>query len=300
MVHTIRIEPCACHRAITDMAEIALQARSLQELRIQVTDGLCRWIGGDHATHAVTGDGVHVDVTDTAGEAVLLSKRLSDLARECSKEEIAWMTRRGTIVDHEVIRPGRREELAFYREYLRPRGIESFISHTWWDQGRMHCVSLARTGRVRRLERREADVLDRLAPLLVLGERLHGQSGGRALSDAHVWAQAQGLSRAEQRVVDLVARGLTNREIGGVLGSSPNTVRNQLSSVYRKLGVSTRTELAFVLSSVEQGSHPPASARAAPPRSGAAWLELFGADRSNGTDVPLSGDVALRHHGARG
>jgi DNA-binding CsgD family transcriptional regulator len=225
---------------------------------------------------------------------------LSDLARECSKEEIAWMTRRGTIVDHEVIGPGRREELAFYREYLRPRGIESFISHTWWDQGRMHCVSLARTGRVRRLERREADVLDRLAPLLVLGERLHGQSGGRALSDAHVWAQAQGLSRAEQRVVDLVARGLTNREIGGVLGSSPNTVRNQLSSVYRKLGVSTRTELAFVLSSVEQGSHPPASARAAPPRSGAAWLELFGADRSNGTDVPLSGDVALRHHGARG
>jgi DNA-binding NarL/FixJ family response regulator len=44
-------------------------------------------------------------------------------------------------------------------------------------------------------------------------------------------------------VLDLLQRGYTNREIASALGSSPNTVRNQLSSLFAKVGATTRAEL---------------------------------------------------------
>jgi DNA-binding NarL/FixJ family response regulator len=55
------------------------------------------------------------------------------------------------------------------------------------------------------------------------------------------------LSRGEQRVVELVERGLTNPEIAAILRVSRFTVRNQLASVFRKLQVSRRTELVYLL-----------------------------------------------------
>ena len=49
-----------------------------------------------------------------------------------------------------------------------------------------------------------------------------------------------GLSAREQEVLSLLAEGLSNAEIGGVLFISPITVRNHLSSIFAKLQVSTR------------------------------------------------------------
>ena len=51
------------------------------------------------------------------------------------------------------------------------------------------------------------------------------------------------LNPAEVEVVARLARGLTNREIAAELGKSIGTVKNQLSSVYRKLGVRNRLQL---------------------------------------------------------
>ncbi len=52
------------------------------------------------------------------------------------------------------------------------------------------------------------------------------------------------LTASEQRVVALVAEGLTNPEIAARLYVSPRTVQTHLRNVFAKLGVSTRTELA--------------------------------------------------------
>ena len=52
-----------------------------------------------------------------------------------------------------------------------------------------------------------------------------------------------GLTRAEREVVTGVLRGLSDRGIAGARGTSPRTVANQLQSVYRKLGVASRSEL---------------------------------------------------------
>ena len=54
----------------------------------------------------------------------------------------------------------------------------------------------------------------------------------------------ENLTDTEQRISDLVARGLKNIEVAGRLGVSPKTVEWNLTKVYRKLGVRSRTELA--------------------------------------------------------
>ncbi|HVK23097.1 MAG TPA: LuxR C-terminal-related transcriptional regulator [Actinokineospora sp.] len=55
------------------------------------------------------------------------------------------------------------------------------------------------------------------------------------------------LTEREQEVLRLLARGLTNREIGGRLFLSAKTVEHHVGAILRKLGVKTRTEAAAAL-----------------------------------------------------
>ncbi len=53
---------------------------------------------------------------------------------------------------------------------------------------------------------------------------------------------AAALTPAEAAVLELVARGLDNTAIAARLGKTEKTVRNQVSTVFDKLGVRTRAE----------------------------------------------------------
>jgi len=52
------------------------------------------------------------------------------------------------------------------------------------------------------------------------------------------------LSPQEQRVLELIAKGLTNREIARQLYLAEKTVKNYVSAVLHKLGLQRRTEAA--------------------------------------------------------
>lgn len=52
------------------------------------------------------------------------------------------------------------------------------------------------------------------------------------------------LTDAERSVAHLLLAGLSNEEIATARACSTNTVAKQVSSVYRKLGVQSRAELA--------------------------------------------------------
>ena len=49
----------------------------------------------------------------------------------------------------------------------------------------------------------------------------------------------------EQRVIELVAEGLKNKEVAEVIGTTEHVVKNYLRVIYDKLGLWNRVELAL-------------------------------------------------------
>jgi DNA-binding NarL/FixJ family response regulator len=64
------------------------------------------------------------------------------------------------------------------------------------------------------------------------------------LADVHR-RRIAGLSGRERDIVRLIGEGLRNEQIAGRIGISEKTVRNQLSSLFDKLGVNDRLGLAI-------------------------------------------------------
>lgn len=96
-----------------------------------------------------------------------------------------------------------------------------------------------------------------LARALELAERAGAAGLARAARDGLVAAGGRprrtasigvdGLTPAERAVAAEAARGLSNREIATTLFLAPGTVKNQLASVYRKLSVTSRSQLRDAL-----------------------------------------------------
>ncbi|HEV2901842.1 MAG TPA: AAA family ATPase [Gaiellaceae bacterium] len=72
-----------------------------------------------------------------------------------------------------------------------------------------------------------------------------GRIGGRAAP------REGGLTATERAIADLVVAGHTNDEVAAALSLSPRTVQWNLSKIYRKVGVRSRTELAAALPAVD-------------------------------------------------
>lgn len=65
--------------------------------------------------------------------------------------------------------------------------------------------------------------------------RLRGESGGRS---------GEELTPQEKRLVELIAEGLTNRQIGEQMHLAEKTVKNYVSNVLMKLGLNRRAEVS--------------------------------------------------------
>ena len=59
----------------------------------------------------------------------------------------------------------------------------------------------------------------------------------------------QRLTDKEVQIAILVWEGLTNREIGRILGTTEQVIKNHLRSTFDKLGVWSRLELAMYVAS---------------------------------------------------
>ena len=60
------------------------------------------------------------------------------------------------------------------------------------------------------------------------------------------------LSPQEKRILELIADGLTNRQIGAEMYLAEKTVKNYVSSLLHKLGMSRRTEAAVYATEIRQ------------------------------------------------
>jgi LuxR family maltose regulon positive regulatory protein len=88
-------------------------------------------------------------------------------------------------------------------------------------------------------EARSRDVLPEYVEKL-----LAAYVGDLAIAASAAGALPEPLSLREREVLQLIAAGLTNREIAEALIISPETVKKHTSSIYSKLSVSNRTEAA--------------------------------------------------------
>jgi LuxR family maltose regulon positive regulatory protein len=77
-----------------------------------------------------------------------------------------------------------------------------------------------------------------------LGELLAAFGGDLLPSGTRREALPEPLSSREQEVVELIAAGLTNKEIAEMLTISPETAKKHVANICTKLGVSNRTEAA--------------------------------------------------------
>ena len=77
-----------------------------------------------------------------------------------------------------------------------------------------------------------------------MGTPLWAQRARAELSRTNVGpGHAVELTPSEQRVAELAASGMTNRDIAAALFISPKTVEHNIGRIYRKLGIRSRAEL---------------------------------------------------------
>jgi DNA-binding NarL/FixJ family response regulator len=87
-------------------------------------------------------------------------------------------------------------------------------------------------------------------PLALQGTETHA-GVGTPEREARQQRVASRLTARQQETLQLLAKGLTNREIAGVLGISFTTVKGHVSAIFEALEVSNRTEA--VMAMVEMG-----------------------------------------------
>ncbi|MFD4024873.1 AAA family ATPase [Streptomyces sp. NPDC058576] len=200
--------------------------------------------GAEHPTFAL------LAALDTAEAAVHVGRH--DLAEERVRALEAWARRTGA--------PWARCAAHLARALLGGPGAESSFRAALDVPGaRSHPLLHARAqlfyGEWLRRSRRRIDARVRIgAALEVFGrlgaqplhrraqreQDLTGPPGRRGTSDT--WAVSR-LTAQEERVAQLAAEQLTNREIAVQLRISHRTVGHHLGNVFAKLGINTRTEL---------------------------------------------------------
>jgi DNA-binding CsgD family transcriptional regulator len=123
-------------------------------------------------------------------------------------------------------------ESALYNEYYRRIGIDHVVAVPLFvDKSLLVSFVLNRNG---------SDFSDREKMLLDLVREPLAALYRHALARARSFGELP-VTQRERQVLEWLAAGKTDREIGEILGMSPRTVQKHLQHIYEKLGVETRT-----------------------------------------------------------
>lgn len=154
------------------------------------------------------------------------------------------------LLDLQLSRDHEAEGLDLCSEILERRpGSQVVILSTFLDENLLD-QSLRRGARAYVLK--EVDVVELVQIIRAVargGSAFDGRSAALIRSlvtrRADVGDSDPGFTERESQVIGLLARGLTNREIGSVLFVSESTAKFHVHNVMRKLGVRRRAEVAY-------------------------------------------------------
>ena len=115
-------------------------------------------------------------------------------------------------------------------------------------------LALGRIERRRKARRQARNALVRASELATrIGHRPLSAEIERELPRTAAARSSGSLTATEQRVADLIIGGATNREAATALFVSVRTIDTHVATIYRKLGVRTRTQLARLLANTTPG-----------------------------------------------
>ena len=226
-----------------ELASVAAAAPDLFSFAEEVLDRCQRAVGFDVAYHAIVSDAPALAARRGFSDARvrLLVERGADYTRELMPVKRAALARDGVAIDSEVLSARERERLAYFVEMMAPDGgRHALIALGVLGRRVVSATMLGRCGSSFSPE--DVRALTAIVPVLGLGSAAHSRAVTTAFASVD-------LTPRERDLVDYVALGLTNSQIGMALGTSPRTVRNQLSALYARVGASNRAELVALLRS---------------------------------------------------
>lgn len=140
-------------------------------------------------------------------------------------------------------------EAALAAHALRPLAPE--VARTMLERGTLERRAKHKTSARQSLQQAAA-ALGRMGEV-TLAARAQDELSRIGLRRAVV---SDGLTPAQQRVAELVASGMGNREVAGALFMSLRSVEAHLTKVYRELGVRSRSQLVASLSAQATSGEP--------------------------------------------
>jgi len=223
-------------RTTADVGEFATHALATYETTVRYDRALITRKGGHEPL-------VSVGVDRHSLEIVRYCQQNLDRYAPDLRKALAFARRTGGFIDSEVYSARDRRELPFFCDIVHPQRVRSSLVLTpRWQGTDLGTIRLERDGRLPFTPRDFARAVA-LLPVIEVCFVAHGLTahGAGGAPDDRALPQ---LSAREAEVARHVGRGLATRQIALLLGTSPFTVRNQLSRIFDKLGIANRAELA--------------------------------------------------------
>jgi DNA-binding CsgD family transcriptional regulator len=242
------------------IAELACSHGRLGAFEASVLEGLARDIGFDVAFFCGGGGVGEASLGLDPAVRPVAAQRWGEMSAECLEMLPAARREGGVIVDSEWF-GSRLGRLVYYDTFMRPhRGRTTLIAFLEVRGVLLGELVLGSCRGSAPFSAGEAAALRRLVPVLSLSRHAYLGEGSsksrpctpRLAAVREAAAEGAALTAREREVLGYLHLGYTNQQIALALGSAPRTVRNQLSSVYIKLGVASRAEA--VAWSLGQGS----------------------------------------------
>lgn len=241
--------------ALHELIDLASAQSASLEFRRQVLAWCERHVGSDQAAVGGPGDLQLTEHATSSDEVCVATCRMwqqfDAYAGTLAPLLSAARDQLGAVQDTAVLDQRAHAHRRFYREVIAPTGAQVLALAPLCVGGTV--IGILGLGRARAgssFGEDQLQLLGRAAQVIAMGDMLRRQPERRQRAAQDVVADLRGqlsdqppLSPREREIVDLVTLGLTNAQVAMALGTSPNTVRKQLVSIFRKVQVASRAEL---------------------------------------------------------
>lgn len=165
---------------------------------------------------------------------------LGCFSTEFEKIELAMTSQKGTAIDTEIFGSTQLKRTKLYQEIMLPMHGRSTLYGQVTLRGRkLSTIVLGRSGT--NFQEKDANQLQPLLAPLAVAEASYEKMD--SIQTPPFTTYNLKLSSRERELLSYIRLGYTNKEIASALDNSPHPIRIQLSRLYKKCEVTTRSEL---------------------------------------------------------